>query len=361
MTSVAVAACKPEAPSLAAALLAWYDRHRRALPWRALPGERADPYRVWLSEIMLQQTTVAVVGRYFRDFTLRWPTVEALAVAPLDDVLAAWAGLGYYARARNLHACARAVAEEHGGRFPSTAAALKALPGVGAYTAGAIAAIAFGERAAAADANAERVIARLLAIGTPLPKAKTEIAAALLPLVPEDRPGDFAQALMDLGATVCTPRKPQCLICPWTDDCEGRRLGIAESLPRKAEKKERPTRRGVAFWVARADGAVLLRRRPDSGLLGGMLEVPSTDWTLKPPAAPETQAPVSARWRKLPGTVEHTFTHFHLVLEVWWAESPHEGPSPDGGYRWLAPSEFPNAALPSAMRKVIAHAQGFKL
>ncbi|MGE0213544.1 MAG: A/G-specific adenine glycosylase, partial [Parvibaculaceae bacterium] len=314
MTSAAFTARPIEGSPLAGTLLAWYDRHRRVLPWRSAPGEAADPYRVWLSEIMLQQTTVAAVGRYFRDFTLRWPTVEALAAAPLDQVLAAWAGLGYYARARNLHACAKVVAGTHQGRFPSTSAALRTLPGIGAYTAGAIAAIAFGERAAAADANAERVIARLFAIDTPMPKAKAEITALLEPLVPEDRPGDFAQALMDLGATVCTPRKPQCLICPWTEECEGRRLGIAEALPRKAEKKARPTRRGVAFWIERRDGVVLLRRRPERGLLGGMLEVPSTAWAGKLPADPSGEAPVAARWRKLPGTVEHTFTHFHLVL-----------------------------------------------
>jgi len=342
---------------LADMLLAWYDRHRRALPWRAEPGEAVDPYRVWLSEIMLQQTTVAAVGRYFRAFTGRWPTVEALAAAPLEEVLAAWAGLGYYARARNLHACALEVVSGHGGRFPASEEALRTLPGVGVYTAGAIAAIAFGRPAVAVDGNVERVVSRLFAIETPLPKAKPTIAAALLPLVPEDRPGDFAQALMDLGATVCLPKAPQCLVCPWRDPCAGRALGIAEALPHKAAKAKRPTRLGVAFWVERPGGAVLLRRRPERGLLGGMLEVPSTPWTEEAPADPAALAPVAARWRKLAHPVEHTFTHFHLVIDVWRASSPHEGPTPAAGdYRWLAPADFASAALPTVMRKIAARA-----
>ena len=249
-------------------MLAWYDRHRRTLPWRAPAGERTDPYRVWLSEIMLQQTTVATVGDYFRRFVERWPTVEALAAAPLDDVLSAWAGLGYYARARNLHACAQAVAERHGGRFPEDEAGLLALPGIGPYTAAAIRAIAFDQPASAVDGNVERVIARLFAIETPLPDAKPEIHARAAELVPQQRAGDYAQAMMDLGATVCTPRNPRCVICPLMDGCRARQLGIAEELPRRAPKADKPTRRGLAFVLA-AQG----RRHPaaqaaDQGAVG---------------------------------------------------------------------------------------------
>ena len=262
----------------ASRLLAWYDRHRRTLPWRAPAGRRADPYVVWLSEIMLQQTTVATVGDYFRRFVERWPTIEALAAAPIDEVLSAWAGLGYYARARNLHACALAVAGPHGGRFPTEEAALLALPGIGAYTAAAIRAIAFDQPASAVDGNVERVIARLFAIETPLPDAKTEIKARAARLVPAERAGDYAQAMMDLGATVCTPRNPRCVICPLMANCKARKLGLAEDLPRRAPKALKPTRRGLAFVLARKDGAILLRKRPPKGLLGGMDEVPSSPW-----------------------------------------------------------------------------------
>jgi A/G-specific adenine glycosylase len=340
----------------AAALLAWYDRHRRRLPWRAEPGEIADPYRVWLSEIMLQQTTAVAVAPYFLSFVERWPNVEALAAASLDEVLGAWAGLGYYARARNLHACARAIAGDLGGRFPDTEEALRALPGIGPYTAGAIAAIAFGRRAAAVDGNADRVIARLDAIETVLPQARRIIHGRTLDLVPAGRPGDFAQALMDLGATICTPRAPACSLCPWAGRCEGRRRGIAETLPRKAPKRQRPTRHGAAFWVERADGAVLMRRRENKGLLGGMIEVPSSDWTAAGPADVAAEAPVPARWRALGGKVEHTFTHFHLVLTVWRADAVCEGLPGSGDYRWVAPEALDAQALPSLMKKVVAEA-----
>ncbi|HUE44986.1 MAG TPA: A/G-specific adenine glycosylase [Aestuariivirgaceae bacterium] len=340
----------------AAALLAWYDRHRRRLPWRAEPGEFPDPYRVWLSEIMLQQTTAVAVAPYFLSFVERWPSVEALAAASLDNVLGAWAGLGYYARARNLHACARAIAGDLGGRFPDTEAGLRDLPGIGPYTAGAIAAIAFGRRAAAVDGNAERVIARLDAIETALPQAKRVIHDRVLELVPADRPGDFAQALMDLGATICTPRAPACGVCPWTGQCEGRRRGIAEMLPRKARKRQRPTRHGAAFWVERADGAVLMRRRENKGLLGGMIEVPSSDWTAAGPADVAAAAPVPAQWRALGGKVEHTFTHFHLVLTVWRADAACDGLPTSGDYRWVAPEALDAQALPSLMKKVVAEA-----
>ncbi len=336
-------------------LLAWYAREARDLPWRAGAGQAADPYRVWLSEIMLQQTTVAAVRGFYEKFLGLWPDIHALAAAPLDDVLRAWAGLGYYARARNLHACARQLAAELAGRFPDTEAGLRALPGIGPYTAAAIAAIAFGKPHAAIDGNAERVIARLYAIDTPLPAAKPEIRAHAQALVPQTQPGDFAQALMDLGATICTPRRPSCHLCPWTDHCAGRRKGLAHTLPRKAAKRPVPTRRGVAFWIERGDGAVLLRRRPDKGLLGGMMEIPSTPWTARAPRHPETAAPLAAAWRRLSGKVEHTFTHFHLELSVLKSESIATGElRAGGGYRWVRHRDLAAEALPTLMRKVVA-------
>ncbi|QIG52512.1 A/G-specific adenine glycosylase [Nordella sp. HKS 07] len=333
-------------------LLAWYDRHRRDLPWRARPGEAPDPYHVWLSEIMLQQTTVATVGSYYRKFLDLWPTVEALAAAPREEVLKAWAGLGYYARARNLHACAKVVAEELGGRFPDTEEGLRALPGIGPYTAGAIAAIAFDRKASAVDGNVERVMARLYAIETPLPEAKPEIRARALALVPDRRAGDFAQALMDLGATICAPKRLNCMICPWSEDCSGRKSGIAGELPRKKEKAERPRRKGVAFWVERQDGCVLLRERPDKGLLGGMMEVPSTEWAASV-ARPEAAAPLAAKWTKTGKRIEHTFTHFHLELDIWSALVPADALVPDGSARWVRKSKLAGEALPSVMRKIV--------
>jgi A/G-specific adenine glycosylase len=343
----------------ASRLLAWYDRHRRTLPWRAPAGKRADPYVVWLSEIMLQQTTVATVGDYFRRFVERWATVEALAEAPLDDVLSAWAGLGYYARARNLHACARAVAEAHGGHFPPDEEDLLALPGIGAYTAAAIRAIAFDLPASAVDGNVERVVARLHAIETPLPDAKTEIKARAARLVPEQRAGDYAQAMMDLGATVCTPRSPRCVICPLMANCRASKLGIAEELPRRAPKALKPTRRGLAFVLARRDGAILLRKRPAKGLLGGMDEVPSSPWregTLSPDEAMRA-APVPARWQILDGLVRHTFTHFHLELTVARATATTGGLARLApGTSWCTVDRMTERALPTVMRKVIAHA-----
>lgn len=338
---------------LTARLLAWYDAHGRDLPWRAR-GRTPDPYHVWLSEIMLQQTTVAAVKAYFMKFLGLWPTVDALAAAPLDDVLKAWAGLGYYARARNLHACAGLVAHEFGGRFPEEEAGLRQLPGVGPYTAGAIAAIAFGRPHAAVDGNVERVLSRLYAIEVPLPDAKPLIGEKVQALVPAARAGDFAQALMDLGATLCTPKSPNCLTCPWTEECQGRKRGIAAALPRKRPRPAIPTRRGVAFWIERGDGAVLLRRRPDRGLLGGMVEVPSTQWTEKGPADPQAEAPVSAEWKRLRGVVEHTFTHFHLELKVQRARVADARLSDD--FRWVSPGDLHGEALPTVMRKVVAHA-----
>ncbi len=343
----------------ASRLLVWYDRHRRTLPWRAPAGLCAAPYPVWLSEIMLQQTTVATVGDYFRRFVARWPTVEALADAPLDEVLSAWAGLGYYARARNLHACARAVVERHGGRFPADEAALLALPGIGRYTAAAIRAIAFDQPASAVDGNVERVIARLFAIETPLPDAKAEIHMRAARLVPEQRAGDYAQAMMDLGATVCTPRSPRCVICPLMAGCRARRLGIAEELPRRAPKAAKPTRRGLAFVLARKDGAILLRKRPARGLLGGMDEVPSSPWREGKLMAEQAlaEAPVPARWQILDGLVRHTFTHFHLELTVARATATTDRLARLApGTSWCTIDRMTERALPTVMRKVIAHA-----
>jgi len=347
---------------LAATLLGWYDRERRHLPWRAAPQQQPDPYGVWLSEIMLQQTTVkAVLPRYAR-FLRRWPDVEALAAADLGEVLAAWAGLGYYARARNLHACARAVVEHHGGRFPPTEAELRKLPGIGDYTAAAVAAIAFGKRATPVDGNIERVVARLFEITTPLPVAKAEIRTLAGTLTPEERPGDFAQAMMDLGAMICTPRRPACGFCPLRPDCRACAAGLAEILPYRAEKAERPVRRGAAFVALRSDGAVLLRERPLKGLLGGMLETPSSPWEGAAPNGKSVRdhAPILTEWEKVPGLVEHTFTHFHLELAVYRAEvgpgAALRNSSEPERYRWLKPRDLHGAALPSVMRKVIAHA-----
>jgi len=333
-------------------LLAWYDIHRRDLPWRAKPGEAGDPYRVWLSEIMLQQTTVQAVAGYYRKFIARWPSVEALAKAPRDEVLAAWAGLGYYARARNLHAAAKIVAEGMGGRFPATAEELRRLPGVGAYTAAAIAAIAFGAREAAMDANAERVVARLFAVEEPLPGAKAKLLALGKSLVPSRRAGDFAQALMDLGAGICTVRRPACGDCPLAVDCEGRQRGIAETLPVKAPKAARPLRRGAAFVAHDKNGAVLLVQRPEKGLLGGMLQPPLGPWGQKFPTDKEalTQAPFRAAWKKSRGNVRHTFTHFELEIEVWAARVAKR-PKFEGV--WI--KDLSNAALPTVMRKIVAH------
>jgi A/G-specific adenine glycosylase len=343
---------------VAAALLAWYDRSARALPWRQPPGIRADPYAVWLSEIMLQQTTVKAVIPFYRKFLARWPRVTDLAAADINDVLAAWAGLGYYSRARNLHACAQAVAERHRGHFPAGEAELRALPGIGDYTAAAIAAIAFDQPATAVDGNVERVVARLFAVEEPLPGAKPAIKRLAATLTPSRRPGDFTQGMMDLGATICSPRTPSCGRCPLSGFCLAAAKGIASLLPMKAPKKERPIRRGVAFVAVREDGAVLLRRRPPKGLLGGMLEVPSTGWSASAGNRHEAAgAPLAADWRLTIGLVSHTFTHFHLELEVWLALGVAQGVMPETG-TWYPRSTLASEALPSVMRKVLAHALG---
>ncbi len=330
----------------AAELLTWYDRNARVLPWRAPPGEGLTPaYRVWLSEIMLQQTVVTTVKPYFTRFLELWPKVRDLANAPREDVLAEWAGLGYYARARNLHKCAGVVANDLGGRFPETREALLTLPGIGPYTAGAIAAIAFDQPEAAVDGNVERVMSRRYRIETPLPDAKAEIKARTEAMIPAARPGDFAQALMDLGATVCTPRSPNCLICPWRDDCEGR--GIAEKLPVKAPKKAKPVRRGVAF-AHLTDRGVLVETRPDKGLLGGMIGLPGTEWSVDGPSDADVAAaaPASANWREI-GEARHTFTHFHLILTVMIAVGE---PKKDARYLSLARAK---ASAPTVMKKAM--------
>jgi A/G-specific adenine glycosylase len=341
----------------APALLAWYDRHRRSLPWRALPGVKADPYAVWLSEIMLQQTTVAAVKAYFLAFLARWPTVRLLAEAPTEEIMKEWAGLGYYSRARNLHACAKTVSNEHGGIFPDREEALLRLPGIGPYTAAAIAAIAFDRRAVVVDGNVERVIARLFSIEEPLPGARPLIKAKADALTPDQRPGDYAQAVMDLGATICTPRRPACGLCPLRPACQAAASNEAETFPRKTPKAERPSRRGAAFFIQRADGAVLVRSRPPKGLLGGMTEIPGTQWTADFDVAHALQeAPVEASYRKLTQVVEHVFTHFALTLSVFVADVAKNAEAPKD-CRWVSAKALDGEAFPSLMRKVISLAR----
>ena len=372
--------------SPSALLLDWYDEHGRSLPWRIRGGrtkgglagdelQMADPYRVWLSEIMLQQTTVATVIPYYTEFLDRWPTVVALADAPLEDVLHGWQGLGYYARARNLHKCARLVAGELAGKFPDSEAALRQLPGIGVYTAAAIAAIAFGRRAVVVDGNVERVMARIFAVDKPLPDSKGDLRDHADSLTPDHRSGDYAQAVMDLGATVCTVRSPRCTECPWAEVCNARQQSIAESLPRRTPKVARPTRRGIVFWVEHSglpnplqtdQGAlVLLRRRAEKGMLGGMAEFPATpwddgqlglqEWTVENSAdyAPP-QVPSNADWNLLPGQIRHSFTHYHLELRVAVARLQGQPLAPlavDEGYWWPV-SQLDEQALPTLMKKV---------
>ncbi len=367
-----------DATTRPALLLQWYDRHRRKLPWRPPAGERADPYRVWLSEIMLQQTGVKTVGPYFEKFVARWPSVDALGRASLDDVLRMWAGLGYYSRARNLHACAVAVLGDHGGAFPDSEEGLCALPGIGPYTAAAIAAIAFGRRTMPVDGNIERVVSRLFAVEEPLPKAKPliqQLAATLLADTragdeksragdeksragdERSRAGDSAQALMDLGSSICTPKKPACALCPLNEDCLSRARGDQETFPRKAPKKSGELRRGAAFVVTRGD-ELLLRTRPEKGLLGGMTEVPTSDWlAAQDDKTALKQAPALkgiARWHRKAGVVTHVFTHFPLELVVHTVTVPARTRAPEG-MRWVPISTLRDEALPNVMRKVIAH------
>ena len=350
-----------------ALLLDWYDRHRRRLPWRPLAGERADPYAVWLSEIMLQQTGVKTVGPYFEKFMTRWPDVSALGRASLDDVLRMWAGLGYYSRARNLHACAVAVLRDHGGVFPDTEEGLRALPGIGPYTAAAIAAIAFDRRTMPVDGNIERVVSRLYAVEEPLPQAKPliqQLAATLLgPSRAGDvksRAGDSAQALMDLGSSICTPKKPACALCPLNDGCVARVRGDQEIFPHKAPKKSGELRCGAAFVVTRG-GELLVRTRPEKGLLGGMTEVPNSSWlAAQADKAALQQAPELkgvTRWHRKTGVVTHVFTHFPLQLVIYTANVPVRTRAPEG-MRWVPIATLGDEALPNVMRKAIAHGLG---
>jgi A/G-specific adenine glycosylase len=343
-----------------ALLLAWYDRHCRRLPWRPLPGERADPYSVWLSEIMLQQTGVKTVGPYFQKFVARWPSVDALGRASLDEVLRMWAGLGYYSRARNLHACAVAVQRDHGGSFPDTEQGLRALPGIGPYTAAAIAAIAFGRRTMPVDGNIERVVSRLFAVEQPLPQAKPLIQQLAATLLGASRAGDSAQALMDLGSSICTPKKPACVLCPLNQDCSARARGDQETFPRKAPKKTGALRRGAAFVVTRGN-ELLVRTRAEKGLLGGMTEVPGSDWiAAQDDKAALKQAPVLkgvARWHRKVGVVTHVFTHFPLELVIYTARVPARSRMPEG-MRWVPIATLRDEALPNVMRKAIAHGLG---
>ena len=343
-------------------LLGWYDRHHRTLPWRVSPADAAvglvpDPYHVWLSEIMLQQTTVGAVKSYFLAFLQAWPTVVDLAAADEEDILKAWAGLGYYSRARNLHKCARIVVDVHGGRFPSDATELKTLPGIGDYTSAAIAAIAFDRPVAVVDGNIERIIARLYHIADPLPGAKKAIKEKMADLTPHLRPGDFAQAMMDLGASLCSPKKPACALCPFSGSCQAQRAGDMERYPVKAAKKVKPTRRGAAFLIKRADGAIWLEKRPAKGLLASMSQIPSTNWFDK--MAGENfdfqsaldHAPPDLAFQKKVGQVSHTFTHFHLELDIYHAVTDREDPTANGW--WSAPDKIAGEALPTVFRKVV--------
>ena len=352
---------RPAGPDTVRALLAWYEAERRDLPWRYGPRKKADPYRVWLSEIMLQQTTVKAVIPYFERFVARWPDVTQLSKASLEDVLQMWAGLGYYSRARNLKKCAGVVAAEHDGVFPNSEDALRTLPGIGPYTAAAIAAIAFGQKATPVDGNIERVVARLFAVRQPLPEAKSEIKRLAATLTPTRRAGDFAQAMMDLGSNICSPKRPSCLMCPLSQDCAAHAHGLEELLPVKRQRPGRPVRRGVAFVVLREDGKVLLRQRAEAGLLGGMLEVPSTPWGDELPAFKDAKrsSPVSGDWWPVPGLVVHVFTHFRLELTVYRAVVPVDTSltfwSEPERCRWVARRDLHSQALPSVMKKVIAH------
>lgn len=337
------------APAITRALLSWYDRHARALPWRTGAGSRPDPYRVWLSEIMLQQTTVAAVKPYYLRFLTLWPDVRSLADAPREQLLKEWAGLGYYARARNLHACAQAVVERRGGCFPDTESGLRTLPGIGDYTAAAIAAIAFGRPATVVDGNVERVIARLFAIDQPVPAARAAIRALAAPLVPNDRPGDFAQAMMDLGATLCTPRSPACAICPLAANCAARAQGDAAAYPRRKPKAVRPVRRGAVAVISRPDGAVLVRTRPNDGLFGGMTEFLGTPWGSDVPDIATMARAADLSFSHV-GDVEHGLTHFSLRLDVYSGRS--SGGATPPGCRWVGAAALVEEPLPTLMRKV---------
>jgi A/G-specific adenine glycosylase len=339
--------------AIVARTLNWWDRNRRQLAWRAAPGETPDPYRIWLSEVLLQQTTAQAATPYFEAFVAKWPRVEDLAAASGEAVISAFAGLGYYSRARNLHACAKEIARR-GGQFPSGEGELRALPGVGAYTAAAIAAIAFGARTAPVDGNISRILSRLIALEQPIAQARGAIASAARSLAPSVRPGDFAQALMDIGATICRPRNPDCPACPLSEDCAAFRSGVPEAYPRRAPVKARPRRAGAVFFASRPDGAFLARRRPPHGLLASTVELPGSPWTGEGPGAGWAMAaPVAARWRRLADPVEQVFTHFELTLTVYVAAV--EADPPDGCF-WVAHDSIGTAGFSNVMRKAISRA-----
>ncbi len=354
--SVAPPGARLKPREIARRVLAWWDVHRRDLPWRAPAGKTPDPYRVWLSEILLQQTTATAAAPYFLKFVARWPRVEALAAASLDEVISAFAGLGYYSRARNLHACAKEVARR-GGRFPRGEAELRALPGIGAYTAAAVAAIAYDAKAAPVDGNIARILARLHALETPIARARREIGAAAVALTPAKRAGDFAQALMDIGALICRPRNPDCPACPLSGTCAAARTGEPEAYPRRASVKPRPVRVGAAFFARREDGAILARRRPPEGLLGATLELPGGPWDAAERAVVgPSQAPFAASWRRLPGEIEQAFTHFTLRLTLYAAEVGSKPPEAEGQI-WIEPAMAQSAGFSSLMLKAVAHAR----
>lgn len=340
---------------LGSALFSWHRQNSRSLPWRAKTSEVPDPYRVWLSEIMLQQTTVKAVTPYFLRFLERFPDVFALAKAETDIVMREWAGLGYYSRARNLHAAAKAVVADHSGIFPRDIRALRALPGIGDYTAGAIASIAFGLKEPAVDGNIERVIARFTALKEPISPKKTEIYAYLRHDALLSEPRTLVEGLMDLGATICTPKSPSCPGCPLKAHCAGFAEGKANSYPKKFPKKPKVTRYGAAFVAKRADGAVLIETRPEKGLLGGMTGLPTTEWGEKRRISPDKDAPFKADWSKLKSVVEHVFTHFPLKLTVYVAEVPKATRAP-APYRWSSANGPEGEALPTLFKKVLAHA-----
>jgi A/G-specific adenine glycosylase len=344
---------KPAVKQLQAQLLDWFSRHQRAMPWRAAGGRRPDPYHVWLSEIMLQQTTVVTVGPYFMKFIGKWPTVAALAQAKLDEVLTAWAGLGYYARARNLHKCAVTVMREQGGRFPQTVDGLLALPGIGPYTAAAIASIAFDQPAVAVDGNVERVISRFFAVQEPLPLSKGKLREKAAQLAKDNaRPGDFTQAFMELGATVCTPRRPKCVLCPWQRDCAARKAGIAEELPRKLAKAAKPVRYGKVFWIRNRQGRFLIHKRTGQGLYEGMYQLPTTDWVNDKATVRSLVPPLRvSALQSLGAEVRHSFTHFDLHLEIWIGEGRVRPEIPHPA--WILPKELDDYALPTLMKKAI--------
>ena len=345
----------------ASEILSWYDVHRRAMPWRALPGEPSNPYRIWISEVMLQQTTVVTVRPYFGEFIRRWPNVEALASANLDDVLHCWQGLGYYARARSLLKCARTLVKNYGGIFPKSEEMLLTLPGIGPYTAAAICAIAFDMRTVVVDGNVERVMARLFRVKEPLPAAKAMLRALAGQLTPTNRCGDYCQAVMDLGATICLPSRPRCTLCPWEKHCRGR--DIAEELPKRPPKLKKPIRRGYVFWIACPNGMVLLKRRPESGLLGGMIEFPTTAWhedaSIQDGYQATRQAPIDVtQWASTTKRIHHTFTHFRLELEVLKGRAGSNTNLPEGMF-WCEVENFRNHAFPTVMKKVAKSILGY--